>query len=78
MMTFVIVLIVYGFISLCIESGYIDMTEFIAASLMFPDVVIRWFQSVDLVELTNVTWPVMIIVGLILCVAKLTKPKKDD
>ena len=77
-LTCVTVLIVYGFISLCIESGYIDVTEFIAASLMFPDAVLRWFQSVDLVELTNVTWPLMLIAGIILCVVKLAKPKKDD
>lgn len=77
-MTLITITVVYGFVSLCIESGYIDMTEFIAASMMFPDAVLRWFQEVDLVELTNVTWPVMVIVFLILVVAKLKSPKKDD
>lgn len=76
-LTFIVVLVTYGFVSMCIESGYIDMTEFIAASMMFPDAVLRWFQSVDINRLVNLTWPFTVIAGIVLLVVKLRKPDKD-
>ena len=53
------------------------MTEFIAASMMFPDAVLRWFQSVDINRLVNLTWPFTVFAGIVLLVVKLRKPDKD-
>jgi hypothetical protein len=75
MATVISIGLIAGLVSMFINSKYIDINEFIAASMMMPTKVLVWFQNIDVTTLINRTWPLMIIAGIILLVVKLTKPK---
>ena len=76
MATAILAVITVGGISMLIDSSYIDIHEFIAASMLMPTAVIEWFQGIDITTLVNRTWPLTVIAGIILLVVKLTQPKK--
>jgi len=74
--TVILAVIAVGGISMLIDSSYINIHEFIAASMLMPTAVIEWFQGIDITTLVNRTWPLTVIAGIILLVVKLTQPKK--
>jgi hypothetical protein len=75
--TTIAVVLTLGAISMYLDSNYIDINEFIAASMLMPTAVLKWFQDMDLVILINKTWPILAIVSFILIVVRLRKPSKN-
>ena len=76
MATAIVAIVAVGGISMIIDSSYIDINEFIAASMLMPTAVLEWFRSIDIVTYTNRMWPFAVIAGIILLVVKLRPPKE--
>ena len=78
MATVISIGLIAGLVSMFIDSSYIDINEFIAASMMMPTKVLEWVREIDIFWFVNqISLPFLVMALFILVVAKLVKPNKD-
>lgn len=74
----IVAIVSVGGISMIIDSSYIDIDEFISASLLIPTQVLEWIRAVDLYYFVNqITLPFLVMALFIFLVVKLVIPSKD-
>ena len=78
LVAFIAIVVLCGFISVCIEASYIDINEWIAASFLIPTKVLEWVREVPLEKYINKVYlPSLVMALFIFLVAKFRKPDKD-
>ena len=75
---FILAIVTVGGISMIIDSSYIDIDEFISASLLIPTQVLEWIRAIDLYYFVNqITLPFLVMALFIFLVVKLVRPSKE-
>lgn len=78
MATVIAAVVTIGGISMIIDSSYIDIDEFISASLLIPTQVLEWIREVDIYYFVNqISLPFLVMALFVFVVVKLVKPNKD-